>query len=149
MSAEMVASVCPAVPGRELTEAFDGLGSECRLILRVWTDLVEVIARAHRREVVHEPARIRLGPDGQVRVLDWESARATSDAADPRRDVKALGRVLTRLLDSPMSAHQVEVRPAPRDEELTLALYQLAETCEQGGFSQAREVLAALDDLPE
>ncbi len=54
-------------------------------LLRAFTDVCNAVEFAHSRGVVHrdlKPANIMLGDFGEVYVLDWGLARATSDGDD-------------------------------------------------------------------
>ncbi len=63
-----------------------------RRLLRAFADVCLAIEFAHEQGIVHrdlKPANIMLGDFGEVYVLDWGVARASSDAEDSGVDPKA------------------------------------------------------------
>ncbi len=110
-----------------------------RRLLRAFIDVCMAVEFAHSRGIVHrdlKPANIMLGDYGEVYVLDWGIARATTDGPDPApmRASLALATGETRkgtVLGTPayMAPEQLLAEPAgpPADiYALGCILYEIA-----------------------
>ena len=74
------------VEGETLAERLRGGGLPQNQVLMIGQQICAALAAAHDRGIVHrdlKPANIKIGPDGQVKLLDFGLARMFIPDADP------------------------------------------------------------------
>ena len=117
------------VPGRALDRYCEDLHLDVGARLRLMEQVLDAVAYAHRRLVVHrdlKPGNILVGDDGQVKLLDFGIAKLLDDEDSPDPGITlAYGRVMTPEYAAPEQVKGEPVTTATDIYSLGTVLYQL------------------------
>ena len=143
--------VMERVQGEPLDQACEGRPLEERL--RLFLQLADAVAHAHRRGLVHrdlKPGNVLAGQDGQVKLLDFGIAKAL-DPLEGADGLTTLGgpRPYTPHYASPEQVRGEPVTAATDVYSLGVVLYQLLTGARPTGRSATTAVQAARSVIEE
>ena len=98
--------------------------------LRLFCDVAEAVAHAHRNLVVHrdiKPSNILVGDDGEVRLLDFGIARVLEDDENEDQLTRTRQRLLTPRYASPEQVRGEPVTTSSDVYQLGVLLYLLSD----------------------
>jgi tRNA A-37 threonylcarbamoyl transferase component Bud32/tetratricopeptide (TPR) repeat protein len=116
------------VEGTDLLTHAAALDLDVEARLRLFVEVVEAVAHAHRQRVVHrdlKPANVLVGRGGRPMLLDFGIARLAPGGGDEQTATRTGLRVLTPAYASPEQLAGEPVSPASDVYSLGVVLYEL------------------------